>query len=140
MSRENREFVEALFAGAGAMDKQALLAALPGLISQICDPDVEWVEDPNRADGRVHRGHAGVHASFEHWLEGFEEYSFEVEQVEDCGDEVLVVAREQARGSASGAAISARNYAVLTIRDGKLLRYREFYDERAAPEAAGLPS
>jgi ketosteroid isomerase-like protein len=29
-------------------------------------------------------------------------------------------------------------YAVLTIRDGKLLRYQEFDDERAARQAAGL--
>jgi ketosteroid isomerase-like protein len=140
MSRENRELVESFAAGVGAMDKQALLAALPDLISQMCDPDIEWVEDPSRADGRVYRGHAGVRASFERWLEGFEEYGFEIERVEDCGDEVRVVAREQARGSASGAAISARNYSVMTIRGGKLLRYREFYDENAARQAAGLPA
>jgi ketosteroid isomerase-like protein len=49
---------------------------------------------------------------------------------------VLVVGNEQARGAASGAAISSRNYVVLTLRGGKLLRYREFYDEAAAREAA----
>lgn len=47
MSRENVEFVEGLVAGAVDMDKQALLAALPELIAQACDPDIEWVEDPN---------------------------------------------------------------------------------------------
>jgi ketosteroid isomerase-like protein len=29
---------------------------------------------------------------------------------------------------------------VMTFRDGKLLRYREFTDERAARQAAGLPA
>jgi ketosteroid isomerase-like protein len=136
MSRENLEFVEGFFAGVGAMDRDALLAALPDLISQICDPDVEWMEDPQRADGRVHRGHQGVQESFERWLDGFDEYGFEVERCEDLGDDVLVVANEHARGAASGAEISARNYAVLTMRDGKLLRYREFSDESSARQAA----
>lgn len=36
--------------------------------------------------------------------------------------------------------MSSRIYAVLTVRDGKLLRFREFYDERAARQAAGLPA
>jgi hypothetical protein len=58
MPRENVEFVEGLYAGATGVDKQALLAALPEIIAQTCDPDIEWIEDPQRADSRVHRGSA----------------------------------------------------------------------------------
>jgi ketosteroid isomerase-like protein len=76
--------------------------------------------------------------SWEEWLTGFQEYSFEVEDVIDCGDDVLVVGREQGRGAASGAMVGSHNYAVLTLRNGKLLRYREFYSELAARQAAGL--
>ena len=47
MSQENVEFAEALLAAAGGMDKQAMLAALPELIPQICTPDIEWAEDPS---------------------------------------------------------------------------------------------
>jgi ketosteroid isomerase-like protein len=138
MSRENVELVEGLFAGAAGADKQALLGNLLEIIVQACDPEIEWVEDPQRADGRVHRGHEGVKASFEEWLTGFEEYEFELEEVIDCGDDVLALGTEHGRGAASGAAVSSRNHAVLTFRDGKLLRYREFYDERAARQAVGL--
>jgi ketosteroid isomerase-like protein len=63
---------------------------------------------------------------------------FEAERFTDFGENVLVVAREQGRGVASGASVSARNYAVLTIREGKIARYREFYDEHAALKALGL--
>ena len=63
MSHENVEFVEAILAGPGSMDKQALLAALPELIAQTCDPDIEWVEDPQRPDGQTYRGHEGVRQS-----------------------------------------------------------------------------
>ena len=46
------------------------------------------------------------------------------------GDSVLVYH--------GGAVVSSLIYAVLTVRNGKLLRYQEFYDERAAHRAAGL--
>jgi ketosteroid isomerase-like protein len=138
MSGGNVEFVEALYAaGAAGSDKATLLANLPEIVAQLCDPEIEWIEDPNRADGRTYRGHAGVRESWERWLDAFDEYSFEVEQVVDCGDDVLVVGSEQVQ-SASGVPMSSPNYALLTIRDGKLLRYREFHDESEARRAAGL--
>jgi len=77
MSQENVEFLETLFAGAADMEKQALLDALPNLIAQTCDPDIEWVEDPRRADRRVYRGHEGVRESWERWLENFDEQGVE---------------------------------------------------------------
>jgi ketosteroid isomerase-like protein len=132
------EFVEGLLAGAGEMDKHALLAALPELIAQTCDPDIEWVEDPQRADGQVYRGHEGVRRSWERWLEQWDDWGGEFERFIDCGDDVLVVAHERGRGRMSWASVSSRNYLVFTIRAGKIARYREFYDEKAALEAAGL--
>jgi ketosteroid isomerase-like protein len=138
VSAENVLFVEGLLAGATQMDKQDLLAALPELIAETCTPDIEWVEDPQRADSRVYHGHQAVRESWERWLEQWEQYRFEAERVTDCGENVLVVAREQGRGVTSGANVSARNYAVLTVRGGKIARYREFYDEHAALKAVGL--
>jgi ketosteroid isomerase-like protein len=138
MSQENVEFLEGLFAGAAEMDKQALLDALPELIAQTCDPEIEWVEDPRRADRRVYRGHDGVRESWVRWLENFEEWGFEAERMVDCGDKVLVYAREEGRGSLSGGTIGQRIYNVYTFRDGKIARYEEFYEEQDALKAAGL--
>jgi ketosteroid isomerase-like protein len=138
MSQENVEFLEALLTGASEMDKQALLDALPELIAQACDPEIEWVEDPRRADRRVYHGHEGVRESWERWLENFDEYGAELERIVDCGDKVFVVMREAGRGSLSGATISQRNHSVYTFRDGRISRYQEFYEERDALEAAGL--
>jgi uncharacterized protein len=137
MSQENVDLAKAFFSG-GDMDKDALLAALPELIPQICDPEIEWIEDPQRADGRVYRGHDGVRESCERWFEQWDRYDMEAERFVDCGDDVFVVAREQGRGAMSGATVSSVIYLVVTIRNGKILRYREFYDEQAAREAAGL--
>jgi ketosteroid isomerase-like protein len=132
MSRENVDFLSNLFAGAESLDKEALLAALPQMIPEVCDPEIEWVEDPGRADGRVYRGHDGVYESWVRWLEQFQEYGVEIESMRDHGDRVLVCAVEHGRGSASAAEVSARVHVVVTFREGKILRYEEFYDERNA--------
>src|SRR3954462_9717726 len=138
MSQENVNFLTGLFAAADTLDRDAMLAALPALIEEVCDPDIEWVEDPQRADGRVYRGHEGVRESWERWLENFDEWGFEVERISDHGSRVLVVAVEHGRGSVSEAEVSAHNYMVFTFRAGKVLRYQEFYDETQALEAVGL--
>jgi ketosteroid isomerase-like protein len=138
MSEQNVEFVTGLYGAAEALDKQQLLEALPALIEQSCDPEIEWFEDPQRADSRIYRGHEGVLRSFTQWLDGFDEYGFVVEDVIDCDDDVFVAAREEGRGRASGAPVSSAIYQVLTFRNGKVLRFREFYDRGAALDAAGL--
>jgi uncharacterized protein len=138
MSQENVDFVRGLYSAAESMDKGELLAALPELIAQTCDPEIEWIEDPSRADSGTFRGHEGVLESYERWLEGFDQYEFTLEDVVDCGDDVFVAARERGTGAASGATADSAIYQVITMRDGKVLRYREFYDEAAAREVAGL--
>ena len=120
MSRQNMDFVTGLYSAGESMEKEQLLAALPELIAQACDPDIEWVEDPQRADSRTYRGHEGVLRSFEQWLEQFSEYGFEAERFVDCGDDVLVVAREEGRGSVSGAPVSSLIYQVVTVKDHKV--------------------
>ena len=124
MSEQNVEFVTGLYGAAEALDKQQLLEALPALIEQSCDPEIEWFEDPQRADSRIYRGHEGVLRSFTQWLDGFDEYGFVVEDVIDCDDDVFVAAREEGRGRASGAPVSSAIYQVLTFRNGKVLRFR----------------
>ena len=63
------------------------------------------MEDPKRADSRTYRGHDGVLASFERWLEGFDEYGIELERIVDCGDRVFVASREEGTGAISGATV-----------------------------------
>lgn len=140
MSAENVEFVRGLFAASASMDSRALVAALPELLPQFAQPDIEWVEDPSRPDAQVHRGYDGVLASWTHWLEQWSDYTFELEALTDCGDDVFAAARETARGATGDVPVSSRIFVVLTVRDGKLARWREFYAEADARAAAGIES
>jgi ketosteroid isomerase-like protein len=103
---------------------------------ELCHPEIEWIAPE---DGATHRGREGVRQRLEQWLESFDDYKWEVQRLIDCGGgEVLVEATEVGRGAKSGVEIRTTEYELLTIRDGMIVRIREFYDEAAAPEAAGL--
>ena len=133
MSQENVEIASRWYEVAGS--KNQLLAAMPRTMA-LCHPEVEWSAPE---DGTTYRGRDGVRQRLEEWLDSFADYGYEIQRIIDCGgDDVLVVGAEIARGARSGAEVRSVNYEVLTIRDGLIVRIREFYDEGHALEAAGL--
>jgi ketosteroid isomerase-like protein len=133
MSRENVEIASRWYDV--AKSKEALLAAMPRTMG-FCHPEVEWSAPE---DGTTYRGRDGVRQRLEQWLESFDDYRFEVDRVIDCGgDDVLVVGTEIATGAMSGAEVRSVDYELLTIRDGMIVRIREYYDEATALAAAGL--
>jgi ketosteroid isomerase-like protein len=133
MSQENVEIARRWYEV--ATSKADLLAAMPRTMA-FCRPDVEWSAPE---DGTTYRGREGVRQRLEEWLESFDDYRYEVQRIVDCGgDEVLVEATEVGRGAISGAEVRSTNWELLTIRDGLIVRIREYYDEGNALEAAGL--
>jgi ketosteroid isomerase-like protein len=133
MSQENVELVARFYEQ--ATSKADLLTAMPRAM-EFCHPEVEWT---SRGDGLTYRGREGVREALERWLESFDDYRYEVQRIVDCGgDNVLVVGLEVGRGAMSGAEVRSVNHELLTIRDGMIVRFREFYDESDALEAAGL--
>jgi ketosteroid isomerase-like protein len=133
MSQENVELAARFYEP--ATSKAGVLNAMPRTIG-FCHPEVEWTA---REDGVTYRGREGVREALERWLESFDDYRFEAQRIIDCGgDDVLVVGLEVGRGAMSGAEVRSVNYELLTIRDGMIVRFREFFDESDALEAAGL--
>ena len=133
MSQENVEMAARWYDV--ATSKTDLLTAMSRTMS-FCHPDVEWSAPEV---GTTYRGREGVRQRLEEWLESFDDYSFEIQRIIDCGgDEVLVEGCEVARGAASGAEVRTTDYELLTFRDGLIVRIREYYDEAEAFEAAGL--
>ncbi len=68
----------------------------------------------------------------------FGEIDYEIEQVWDQGDQVLVFLGVSGRGSASGARFEIRIAHLWTLRDGMLARGEGFGDRTEALEAARL--
>ena len=133
MSEENAEIAARWYEP--ATSKAELLSAVSRTMAH-CPPEVEWTAPE---DGTTYRGREGVRQRLEEWLGSFDEFRYEVQRIVDCGgDEVLVVATEVGRGATSGAEVRSTNYELLTIRDGMIVRVREYYEETKALEAAGL--
>ena len=135
MSEDNVAFVRGFFDGAAGLDKQALLDILPEAVPQAFTEDARWEEDPGRADRQVWEGHEGICASFRRWLDQWDDYGFELRDLEDHGEQVFAVMEERARGQSSGVEVTATNHLVMTFRDGKISHYQEFYDEQQARAA-----
>ena len=127
MSRENvdlvRTGVEAWMAG----DLATVLA--------LWDEDIEWVAPPEDPDQPVVVGSAAAGQAMAQWMSTWEAYRYELEELIDAGDEVIQAGRQVM--VARGAEVSSHIFCVWTIRAGRAVRLRMFYERDQALEAAG---
>ena len=113
------------------------------------DADIEWDATnfggeggagvPDDLQGMYH-GHEGVRTYWRRWLQAWADLEFEVDDVLDAGDDVVALIHNQRQwGRRSGIVTEMPPYGlVFTIRNGKVVRWRAFSDERSALKAAGL--
>jgi ketosteroid isomerase-like protein len=108
------------------------------------DPEIEW-DSSALADlypdiAGVYPGHEGVRAYWRNWLSAWSDLQFEIEDVVDAGDEVVLLIRNQWQwGRHSGIATEMPPYGIVfTIRGGKVVRWRAYPDQESALKAAGL--
>ena len=143
MSQENVELVRA---AVEAYQRPEMVAALASgdLDFEMFDPDIEW--DASRLRemipdlAGIYRGHEGVRTYWRRWFEAWRDLQFEIEDVRDAGDEVVVLIRNQRQwGRHTGIPTELPPWAmVFTIRAGKLVRWRTFPSHHEALEAVGL--
>jgi ketosteroid isomerase-like protein len=88
--------------------------------------------------GPIH-GKDAVRAWLQDWIDTFDVFWFEAIDLIDAGeDTVVVVERYGGRAKLSGVETDQTEAVVLTIRDGKIARGREYPGRQQALEAAGL--
>jgi ketosteroid isomerase-like protein len=106
------------------------------------DSDIEWdaSRTPTEAAKGVYHGHDGVRAYWRDWLSAWSDIHFEVEDVRDAGDDVVLLIHNQRQwGRHSGIETQVPPYGmVFTFRSGKVIRFCAYPDQNAALEAAGL--
>ncbi len=103
-------------------------------------PDAEWEHNLGLGTPMegTYRGHAEVRQLWDRLLEAFEDARFEIEDVRDLGDEVLILGRLSTRGRGSGAAVDTPFGVIGKVREGLVVRQRFFIDRSKALEAVGL--
>ena len=131
MSQENVEVVRALFEawGRGGLDA----------LAEFWDPRIDWRAAEGALDdaGPIH-GVDAMRAYVQDWLDDFDELRVEAEELIDAGEQVVAVQRISGRAKASGIETEIRYAVVYTIRDGKIVRGREYWERAQALEAVGL--
>jgi ketosteroid isomerase-like protein len=84
-------------------------------------------------------GHDGYVRRLREWVETFDDFRFEPEEVIDLGGTLLVTVRWSGHGSGSGVPMSGRLFQLLTQkRSGLVQKQEDFTDRDDAVEAAGL--
>jgi ketosteroid isomerase-like protein len=97
--------------------------------------DVEYV-NPSYA---VEPGTRVGRRSFVVVRETYEDFKIRVERIIDAGgDDIVVLARYTASGTASGVRLEGEHGYVWTLRDGQAVRFRWFSSHAEALEAAGI--
>jgi ketosteroid isomerase-like protein len=135
MAQENVEIVRAL---AEAFQRREHVSAF-----EFYDPEIEWdatSEGVAPDIAGVYRGHEGVRDFWRRWLSAWKDIEFEVQDVRDAGEDVVVLIRNQRQwGRHSGLVTEFPPYAfVFTFRGGKVVRVCWYGDQDSALEAAGL--
>jgi ketosteroid isomerase-like protein len=82
--------------------------------------------------------HDGWVRQLQAWVDAFDDFRFEPEEVIDLGDTLLITVRWSAHGSGSGVPMSGRLFQLITQRCGLVQKQEDFTDRAEALEAAGL--
>src|SRR6476646_6795134 len=143
MSQENAELVRA--ATEAVKNAEAIERLARGEFDfSFIDAELEWDATgmmdvvPDLAD--VYWGHEGFRSYWRRWLEAWRYIEFDVQDVLDAGDEVVVLICNQRQwGRHTGIASELPPFAlVYAFRDGKVVRFRAFPDHESALKAVGL--
>ena len=132
MSRENVELVREVLDASMKGDLEPFIAILA--------PDIVW--DMSRSpfpEARIYYGVDGVREWFRELRDAFEgEVRYEIEELRDLGDRVLLELRAEGAGRSTRIGVGWRFVPVFTFRDGKVVRMDRYADRGEALEAVGL--
>jgi ketosteroid isomerase-like protein len=86
----------------------------------------------------LYRGGQGYVAFFRDWLGAWGNYRMRPKEFIDLGDRVVVIDEIVGHGAGSGAPVAQEHAIVLSLKDGRAILSREYFDPAEALEAVGL--
>jgi ketosteroid isomerase-like protein len=140
VSVENVELVRRLYAelASEGSSREFERRLTDAALSRFLDPQVEWLPVPDSLlAAESYRGFEGVRRFWGEFVSTWESYMVEPLRFDDAGDQVAVVVR--IAGRTHELAVDDTRSALLTVRDGRVVRVESFADAKGAREAAGLP-
>ena len=129
MSQENVELVKRMLALFHAGDAEGALA---------CFTEDVVVEAPARPDVTGGQGREALGTLVGSWVESWEDWSEEINEVRELGDRVMVISTQRGRAKSSGIEITAQYACLYEVRNGELSGMGMYSSADEALEAVGL--
>ena len=103
-------------------------------------PDFVWDMSTfrNWPERQTYEGIEGARQFLAEWLEAWDDWELELEELRDADESVVAIVRQRGRSKATGLLVDMHFGQVWQIRDGKNLRMRMYASPDEALEAAGL--
>jgi ketosteroid isomerase-like protein len=130
MSQENVEMVRRTYEAANQGDYDSAESYI--------HPEIEFHTYAQSPEAGVYRGKEAVRRYNEGLFERFESTRFEIEELLDAGDQVVVVTTQCAVPKGGEQEMTVRVVEVWTIREGMLAERCSYSTREEALEAAGL--
>ena len=130
MSQENMKIVrKALEDSDSSLDR----------VAHLWDPEIDWRAIEGAPDDiGIFTGHEAMRRYYGQWYATFEQLRVRVEELREVGDQVVAGVHVTGRMKGSDAEIEMRLGIVYTLRNGLIVRGREYSTWAEALEAAGL--
>jgi ketosteroid isomerase-like protein len=128
VSQEDLDGVRAAWDAISANDFERFIEAV--------DPDVEFTSLVAEADAAVYRGHEGVRKWWNSVRETFPNFWADDIELRELDDQIL--AQIRLCGTVQGMKLDQTIWQVLTVKDGKVVRWNVFRTEAEALEGARL--
>jgi ketosteroid isomerase-like protein len=130
MSQESLDAVRRTLAAFNSGEVEQVLASVHPEFEARIAPELS-------AEPDTYRGASGVQRYFDSFREAFEQIRFEVEELTDAGDTVVVGLRMTAIGKLTGIPVEQRNAGVWTVVEGRVARIDTYVTVEEALRAAG---
>jgi uncharacterized protein len=98
----------------------------------VLDDGAEWQEHSDLPEAGVYRGRDQIRSFLDSFLESWEEFHQETEDLIGREGQVLVLLRSRSRGRGSGVSVEARYAHLWTMQDGRGVRVDAFFDRDEA--------
>ena len=110
------------------------------LLPEVVRPDFVWDTTTFRGGINPERciGVDEANRWLAQWIESFNDWSIDVEEVIDAGDQVVTIACQRGTAGHGGPEVEMRLAQVFTIRDGLLARMDMYAGRAEAFKAAGI--
>ena len=109
-------------------------------LTETLHPDFVWDMSQFRGwpERQVYPGIEGAMQFIADWIDSWDEWTLELDDLCDAGDRVVAIFRQRGRSKATGLPVEMHFAQVWTLRDGTQIRMEMYASPDEALEAVGL--